>query len=237
MLVLQRGLLCLFNSRNPALRNGTEPHTRDKLIQQQWHETVLFFILLLLSPHEAASLNSYFIYYWLPWTIIYKGGLQRKRQGKVDSDLRNAPHVKATAVNQKHKLAYVLQPQRIQLGKLNLKKLAWSVGWAGRWWETHTTSASPSLHVMFTKGHVQDEFKCLQRKHLWSKMTFLHTIHPSTLLPLLATCTHTVGLHWWRRYNPVTRKPAFAKHIYASSNRSWEGPGIIFYINPAKLLS
>ena len=66
MLVLQWGLLCLLNSMNPALRNGTEPHTRDKLTQQQWHETVLFFIPLLLSPHEAASLNSYFIYYWLP---------------------------------------------------------------------------------------------------------------------------------------------------------------------------
>lgn len=87
MLVLQWRLLCLLNSRNPALRNGTEPHTRDKLIQQQWHETVLFFILLLLSPHEAASLNSYFIYYWLPRTIIYKGGLRRKRWGKVDGDL------------------------------------------------------------------------------------------------------------------------------------------------------
>lgn len=114
MLVVQRGFLCLFNSRNPALRNGTEPHTRDKLIQQQWHETVLFFILLLLSPHEAASLNSYFIYYWLPRMIIYKGGLQRKRQGKVDSDSRNAPHVKTTAAKQKHQPAHVLQPQRIQ---------------------------------------------------------------------------------------------------------------------------
>lgn len=66
MLVLQQGLLCLSNSGSPALQNGTEPHTRDELIQQQWHETVLFFILLLLSPREAASLNSCFIYYWLP---------------------------------------------------------------------------------------------------------------------------------------------------------------------------
>lgn len=38
----------------------------------------------------------------------------KERDGKVDSDLRNAPHVKATAVKEKDELAYVLQPRRIQ---------------------------------------------------------------------------------------------------------------------------
>lgn len=54
--------LCLFNSGSPALRRGSKPHAGDKLTQRQWHETLLFFILFLLSPHEAASLNSYLVY-------------------------------------------------------------------------------------------------------------------------------------------------------------------------------
>lgn len=62
---------CLFHSRNPALCNGTELHTRDKLMQQQWHETVLFFHY----HHHTRLLNSYFIYSWLPRTTTCKGGM------------------------------------------------------------------------------------------------------------------------------------------------------------------
>lgn len=59
--VLPEVLLCLFTHRIPALHDGTEPHVKDNLMQQQRHQVVLFFILLLRSPHKAASLNSYFI--------------------------------------------------------------------------------------------------------------------------------------------------------------------------------
>lgn len=91
---------CLFHSRNPALRNGTELHTRDKLMQQQWHETVLFFHYYHHTRLPLSTLTSF-----IPG--CHEQSLVK--EGCEDS------------VEHHNKPVKEWQPQRIQLGKLNLE--------------------------------------------------------------------------------------------------------------------
>lgn len=87
------------------------------------------------------------------------------------------------------------------------------------------------MSVALTEGRVQDEPERLQRKHLGSQMTF-SARHPSLHTAATFSSALTQLACADGEDKTVTRKPAFAQHIHASSGCSCKDPGKIFCINP-----